>query len=88
MTTAKEILVKLNKLKTANDEYLSTTYDMTEEQEDALLEKINKLEDEAVAMVVEFVGDKIDEKTIRKLVVFYSDKLIEILKKAQSKRGY
>lgn len=86
MTTAKEILVKLDELKTANDEYF--TYDMTEEQEDALLEKINKLEDEAVAMVVEFVGDKIDEKTVRKLVVFYSDKLIEILKKAQSKRGY
>ena len=80
MTTAKEILVKLNELKTANDEYL--TYDMTEEQEDALLEKINKLEDEAVAMVMEFVGDKIDEKTVRKMVVFYSDKLIEILKKA------
>lgn len=80
MITAKEILVKLNELKTVNDEYL--TYDMTEEQEDALLEKINKLEDEAVAMVVEFVGDKIDEKTVRKMVVFYSDKLIEILKKA------
>lgn len=80
MTTAKEILVKLNELKTANDEYF--TYDMTEEQEDALLEKINKLEDEAVAMVVKFVGDKIDEKTVRKMVVFYSDKLIEILKKA------
>lgn len=80
MTTAKEILVKLNELKTANDEYF--TYDMTEEQEDALLEKINKLEDEAVAMVMEFVGDKIDEKTVRKMVVFYSDKLIEILKKA------
>lgn len=78
--TAK-ILYNLNELQRLNNIYMDEN--TPDDQEDELIEIMNSIVANTVKLIVNFTKDNIDAGTAEKLVRFYPEKLIAILKKAR-----
>lgn len=78
--TAK-ILNNLNELQRLNNIYMNE--DTPDDQEDELIEKMDSIVADTVKLIVNFTKDNIDAGTAEKLVRFYPEKLIVIIKKAR-----
>lgn len=79
MSIIREILDKFNKYDAVNNAFMSTD-ELSDAEENNLIDKMDKITDEAVDLIIKFVPS-IDKKTAYKMFRFHGDEVKSIFLK-------
>ena len=79
MSIVREILNKFNEYDAVNNAFMNTD-ELSDAEENNLIDKIDKITDEAVDLIIKFVPS-IDKKTAYRMFRFHGDKVKSILLK-------